>query len=170
VAYLITKVAIWTIAHLLRHVPVVGGNLSDSYDDRVFSPVADDVEVAAAEREVADGHEGTLVRLVVRNRSWVDIEVSGLDVRIGRSERGGTLRNVAWVPAFEKPPTNVDPTRVPAGGEGAVTIEFFEPAVDPDDELWVDGSLVFEYSFLVRERRFSFGDRSFDLAGMTAER
>lgn len=127
--FLLSKVAVWLVFWTLRYTPIVGVKLSDAYGERVFSPVADDIEVTSVGAADPEGHEGTELRFTVVNDSWVDIDVDGLDVRIGRSEDGATVRNISWAPAFDAPPKNVGPTRVPAGGEGTVTVEFLEPAV-----------------------------------------
>ncbi len=172
--FLLSKVAVWLVFWTLRYVPIVGVRFSDAYGERVFSPVADDIEVLSVEAVDPEGHEGTELRFTIENDSWVDIDVDGLDVRVGRSEDGATIRNISWAPAFEKPPKNVDPARVPADGEGVVTVEFFDSEVDraaaDGTELCVDGSFVFEYSFEVRGHRLSFGDRSHDLPATTVTR
>lgn len=131
--FLLTKVAVWLLFWTLRYTPIVGARLSNAYSDRVFTPVADDIGVVEVTAGSAEDGGGTGLRFTLRNDSWVDVAVDGLDVRIGRSADGATIRNITWAPAFDRPPKNVERTRIRSGEEGTVAIEFFEPtgADDP---------------------------------------
>ncbi|MFC6726162.1 hypothetical protein ACFQE1_17690 [Halobium palmae] len=129
--FLLSKVLVWLLFWTLRYTPVVGVRLSNAYGDRVFSPVADDIEVGeVTATTAADG--GTELRFAIENGSWVDIDVDGLDVRVGRTEGGATVRNISWPPAFERPPKNVDSTRIESESAGSVAVEFLGPAADRD--------------------------------------
>ena len=168
---LAAKVVVWTVFWTIRALPAVGARLSDAYGDRVLTPVAEDIVVEGIAADWTDDDpRSTEVRFEIANDSWVDVTVSGLDVRVGLSEVGATLRHVTWAPAFDNPPTNVRVPRIDSGSGDAIRAEFYEPTIDEGETtLHVDGSFVFSYSFLVRGRRFAFVDRSYDLPSATVE-
>lgn len=162
--FLLVKVVIWVLFWIFRYIPVVGLRLSEAYGNRVFRPVAENISVAEVSATTLDEAGDVEVTFEIENGSWIDIDVDGLDVRVGLDEERMTIRNLVWAPSFERAPRNVTIERILSETDGNASFEFFYDAFGDDERtLWVDGSFVFQYSFEIRGRRFSFGDRTHEI-------
>lgn len=161
------KLALWVGLRTLRIIPVVGAKLSGAYEDRVFRPIVRNVSVEDVRGQLTsddqltdDDPPSVEFEIDLKNESWVDLSATAMDVRVGLTDEGGTVRNVVWAPVFDASPRNVTPSSVPSGGEGTVGFEFLaDPAIEDETVLHLDGCLVFEYSFTLRDYEFQFGTR-----------
>ncbi len=166
--FLLVKVVLWVLFWICRYVPIVGLRLSEAYGNRVFRPVAENVSVRNVSATTLDDAGDAEIVFEVENESWIDIDVDGLDVRVGLDEERMTIRNFAWSPEFDRGPRNMEIERILSGTDGTITIEFLDESVsDAERTLWVDGSFVFQYSFEIRGRRFGFGDRTHEIPSVS---
>lgn len=158
------KLALWVVFWILRYVPIVGAKLSGAYEDRVFRPVVENVSVESVRGELTGDPPSAVFEIELTNESWVDLELSAMDVRVGLSDEGSTVRNVVWAPVFDPCPKNIKTGSVLSEDDGVIGFEFLADSfVDEETTVYVDGCLVFEYSFTLRDHRFRFGTRNFPL-------
>jgi hypothetical protein len=156
------RIGLWAAFWVLRHLPVLGIRLADSYGAYVFAEDDERVEVTELDAGFEDEDPPSLrLDLRVENDSRFDVRTTGIDLRIGLTESGATVRNVTWAPAFEEAPRNVETELVRSGEAGDIGVELYEPALTRESTtVWVDGTVVAQYSFEFRGHRLSFTDRN----------
>ncbi|EJN61617.1 hypothetical protein [Halogranum rubrum] len=164
----VAKLVLWLVFWILRYVPIVGAKLSGAYEDRVFRPIVEEVSVTDVRATLVDDPPSLVVEYDLENESWVDLGLAGMNVRVGLRESGGTVHNAVWTPAFQERPRNIAADPLPSEGTTAVNFEYLAgAAIDDGTTIHLDGNLVFEYSFTLRDRRFRFGERTFPLPDRT---
>lgn len=133
------------VARFLAYVPILGWRFSDSIQGIVTDAIDEEIEVESVEIEFAGGAPPTSMETEFRigNSLPTDVSVTGLDVRIGFTERGKTLYNHRWSEdAGGPPPRNVVTDVIETDETGTVTVEQYLPWSDvPEDTVHVDGTL-----------------------------